>query len=51
MSDEEDKTTLSSYRSSSGKSGLAESLIREMEEDEKAEPSMIYEFNSSIYFF
>ena len=51
MSDEEDKTTLSSKRSSSGKSGLAESLIREMEEDEKAEPSMIYEFNSSIYFF
>ncbi|GFZ00846.1 pentatricopeptide repeat (PPR) superfamily protein [Actinidia rufa] len=51
MSDEEDKTTLSSKRSSSGKSGLAESLIREMEEAEKAEPSMIYEFNSSIYFF
>ncbi|PIA65563.1 hypothetical protein AQUCO_00100807v1 [Aquilegia coerulea] len=33
------------------KSGLAESLIRELKEGENAIPSLIYEINTSIYFF
>ncbi|KAK2648181.1 hypothetical protein Ddye_015670 [Dipteronia dyeriana] len=42
---------LSEVADRSGKSDLAESLIREMKEKEKAIPSMIYELNSSIYYF
>ncbi|KAF8412482.1 hypothetical protein HHK36_000446 [Tetracentron sinense] len=37
--------------SSIGKSALAESLIREMKEEEKEMSSLVYEIDSSIYFF
>ncbi|KAF5192332.1 Pentatricopeptide repeat-containing protein [Thalictrum thalictroides] len=33
------------------KSGLAESLIRELKEEENTLPRMVYEINTSIYFF
>ncbi|KAF3448218.1 hypothetical protein FNV43_RR08931 [Rhamnella rubrinervis] len=45
-------TALYMNRSSfTGKSDLAESFAQEMREEEKVIPSMVYEINSSIYFF
>lgn len=50
MADE--SLTLSEERTTStGKVDLAESFIKEMEEEEKTVASMVYELNSSIYFF
>lgn len=50
MADE--SLTLSEERTTStGKADLAESFIKEMEEEEKTVASMVYELNSSIYFF
>jgi pentatricopeptide repeat protein len=37
--------------SSSSKSDLIDFLVREMREEEKAIPSVVYELNSSIYYF
>lgn len=48
----EDTTTLSSKRITSSRTlDLMKCFIQEMEEEDKAVPSVVYELNSSIYFF
>ncbi|KAL6985872.1 hypothetical protein U1Q18_019244 [Sarracenia purpurea var. burkii] len=52
LSDIDYKVILSHKRISvDSKSDLAESFIREMKKEERVVPSMVYELNSSIYFF
>lgn len=46
-----DEGAISSTNPSVGRSRLAQSLVREMREKEKAVPCMVYELNSSIFFF
>ncbi|KAF7149180.1 hypothetical protein RHSIM_Rhsim03G0030600 [Rhododendron simsii] len=49
---DDESLTLSERRTTSTrKADLAESFIREMEEEEKTVASTVYELNSSIYFF
>ncbi|CAK9133874.1 unnamed protein product [Ilex paraguariensis] len=48
---EDDHNSYSKAATTIGKSDLAESVIREMREEEKVVPSMVYELNSSIFFF
>ena len=52
LSDVLDKNRMHTRTSTSiGKSGLAECLVREIKKQEKAIRPVVYEFNSSIYFF
>ncbi|CAK9133875.1 unnamed protein product [Ilex paraguariensis] len=48
---EDESNSYSKAATAIGKSDLAESIIREMREEEKAVPSMVYELNSSNFFF
>uniref|UniRef100_A0A5B7AG61 Pentatricopeptide repeat-containing protein n=1 Tax=Davidia involucrata TaxID=16924 RepID=A0A5B7AG61_DAVIN len=52
LSELEDKSTLYSKAITSiSKSDMAESIIREMREEDNAVPFVVYEFNFSIYYF